>query len=119
MRILILILILGLVAGPVWAIDDKGYAMGGLASQSCGKIVELEEKSPEYLRSSVASHINGYITAFNFLKRGKADWTDGANPTSLTLFVTNYCRDHPLKLLDDGVIALMREFDPTFGPGAF
>jgi hypothetical protein len=116
----VLVLMLCLVAGPVWAIDDEGYTtVLGLGGTSCGKMVERHRTKWDTFTYDYAQYINGYITAYNYLKVGKKDWAEGTDADGILLFVLNYCKEHPLKNFNDGVKALMRELDPAFGIGAF
>jgi hypothetical protein len=116
----LLALMLCLVVGPVWAIDDDKISITlGAGAVSCGEVVEQYSTEWDTWNLDYTNYINGYISAYNYLKVGKANWSEGSDTVGRLLFVVNSCKEHPLGSFKAGVVALMREFDPAFGHSAF
>lgn len=116
----VLILMLCLVAGQVWAIDDAGrFRIKGYAASSCGSVVEEYRTKWNAYKEGYGESISGYINAYNYLKLGKPDWAEDTDTDSRLLFVVNYCKEHPLDSFMDGIHALMRQFDPDFRSNTF
>jgi hypothetical protein len=101
----ILVLILCLVAGPVWAIDEeRAYSRLGMGASSCGEVIERYRTDWNLWEHVYTSHINGCITAYNYLKAGKMNWADDKDTSSwlTTIHVVFYPKGSVHK--DHGVL---------------
>jgi len=117
MRIVVLLLCL-VVAVPTWGVVDTTYIILGRGTRSCGEVVDDYRNQTTWVRDHkffYSGWISGYITAYNLLRRGKKDWSKDSDYAGHLLFVINYCKEHPLEKFEDGVKALMTEFDSSFG----
>ena len=93
---------------PAWSADNTGgYFSRG--AQSCGAFLD-DWKKGQMLGYS--AWIAGYITAFNRLEPNTYNIAHQDTQGSLLLWMENYCRQNPLKDLDDGMTQLTLELYP-------
>ena len=79
------------------------YTVKGSGNTSCGELLEEEKNrtSQGILFYQKNAWILGYITGRNY--ENNANKGRGVHPDSIYYAVLNYCRDNPLKDLDDAI----------------
>ena len=90
-------------------VDGKLHTQLGFGATSCVKVVELYRARWNSAKFDYMQYINGYISAYNNLKRGEEDWADRKDTSSLLLFVVNHWKENPFDRYGYGVIVLMRQ----------
>jgi hypothetical protein len=105
---------LGLLNGPASAADsDKNYSVWGPGNVTCeayGKMVADQDK--DFHNSEF--WIGGYLTAFNRMSPETWDIVGGgnANISTVALWLTSYCKDHPKTVLATAMLAYTEAMQP-------
>ena len=92
-------------AGASW-----GYTLKGIGGESCGEILSDHDNDKKTFYFTRMQWVLGYITARNY----ERDATKGKNISSDSIYysIIKYCRENPLKDLDDASIHLYRNVLP-------
>ncbi len=80
-------------------------------SESCGTFVRDYTRGGS-LRYQSQAWVNGYVSAYNRLMSDTRDIRGGTDMESMMLWLNNYCREQPLKSLDDAMEVLTKELFP-------
>ena len=94
------------------AIDAKGNfisrGVGALKDGSCGKYVREGDIDT---RGVYAHWLMGYISGINKEKRGKPDYSNGADAEGLIQWIENYCKENPLSSFSSAADAMLDELN--------
>ena len=82
----------------LFSLNAFSYTVQG--SQECGDIIYEDRMNNDMMYQAVTSWLQGYITARNFI----TDSDKGADFHSLYFALLNFCKDFPLKDIDDAAI---------------
>lgn len=99
-----------LVSVSVWAGDENGQ-FAALGTKSCGMYID-QRKAAAWPDTVSRAWIAGYLTAYNRLVPDTYNIIGNSDLESVTLWLENYCRAHPLNDLDDAMNRLVIELDP-------
>jgi hypothetical protein len=96
-----------LISSEVFAANSKGhYTNYGYKSiDSCGVYVSERRKG---LTKESTGWIRGYMSATNYLVRGKVDFFDGVDEHSILLWIENWCMKNPTGYFFGGLMDFLK-----------
>ena len=77
--------------------------------QLCGRMTE-EVKETIDGKNTYIGYIDGYLSGFNLLTPGKANFFEGTDPTSRYKFVLKYCEENPLDAVATAIHKLILRY---------
>jgi len=91
--------------------EDEKYAVEGAGVTSCAQY-KVDRKNDDALHFINLNWVKGFITGVNYVRMTEqqgAQLGTGLDLDALTLWIDNYCVQHPGASLSDAGVALVRE----------
>ena len=98
-----------LISGTVWA-QMPNYQTFSFGNESCGVWLSAKEDNlaAKSKRVTLYAWIGGYLTAYSlWQERGSGPVSEAAGLAGAFTWIDNYCRENPLKLVDDAALRLI------------
>ena len=111
--------ILCLGAVGAWAQPAERYTIVGAGAFSCGKYLEVRSKDRRtpgvaFTESLMISWAQGYVSGMNSYRaiaNPKREMLVLPDAPSIKAYLDKYCRDNPLKTVQDGILELYIELE--------
>lgn len=104
-----LVMTLLLTSTVAWGADEDGmyWAQG---SMGCGTFVDRQKYESQAVENR--AWISGYLAAYNRIVPNTYDILGGSDMKSAILWLENYCKEYPLKVLAEGMANLTSKLYP-------
>jgi len=104
-----LVVILLLTSMVAWGADERDmyWAQG---SMGCGTFVDRQKYEAQAVENR--AWISGYIAAYNRLMPNTYDILGDSDMKSAIVWLENYCKEYPLKVLAEGMADLTTKLYP-------
>ena len=106
----ILIVVFAFLYGNAVARDQYGrHTIFNHGVKLCGRMTE-EVKATVDGKNTYIGYIDGYLSGFNLLTPGKANFFEGTDVISRYKFVLKYCEENPLDMVATAIHKLILRY---------
>jgi hypothetical protein len=92
----------------------EANAVMAIGTYNCGDWIQYQAQPDSWPALATNAWLTGYLSGYAFASN--KDLLKGTNLAAISLWVTNYCRDHPLEYVGEAANALAHELIKRNGP---